>query len=59
MDYFTAKEVYVHSDESIRTNVDGEKGPALPIDIRVMPGYLRVIVPEKTSDFRPRPDSRA
>ncbi|WP_145335226.1 diacylglycerol kinase family protein [Paenibacillus xylanexedens] len=45
--YFTAKEVRVRSDETIRTNVDGEEGPALPIDIRVLPGYMKVIVPEK------------
>ncbi|MGO4529057.1 diacylglycerol kinase family protein [Paenibacillus sp. 2TAF8] len=48
VDYFTAKEVHVHSDENIRTNVDGEEGPALPIDIRVLSGYMQVIVPEKS-----------
>ncbi|CAI6080147.1 Diacylglycerol kinase [Paenibacillus sp. JJ-100] len=48
VDYFTAKEVHVHSDKPIRTNVDGEEGPALPIDIRVLPSYMKVIVPEKS-----------
>ena len=48
VDYFTAKEVHVHSDENIRTNVDGEEGPALPIDIRVLSDYMQVIVPEKS-----------
>lgn len=46
VDYFTAKEVHVRSDEAIRTNVDGEKGPALPIHIRVLPRHIEVIVPE-------------
>lgn len=45
--YFAAKEVHVYSDETIRTNIDGEEGPALPINIRVLPGYMKVIVPEK------------
>ncbi|MBB6019573.1 YegS/Rv2252/BmrU family lipid kinase [Paenibacillus sp. JGP012] len=46
--YFTAKDVRVHSEDMIRTNVDGEEGPALPIHLRVLPQYIQVIVPEET-----------
>lgn len=47
VDYFTAKEVHVRSTDAIRTNVDGEEGPSLPIRIRVLPQYIEVIVPEE------------
>lgn len=47
VDYFTAKEVHVRSDEAIRTNVDGEEGPDLPIHITVLPRHIEVIVPEE------------
>lgn len=44
--YFTAKNVEVSSLEPIRTNVDGEEGPPLPIKLHLMPSHIRVIVPE-------------
>lgn len=47
VDYFTAKEVHVRSTEAIRTNVDGEEGPALPIRISVLPRHIEVIIPEE------------
>ncbi|MCM3206601.1 diacylglycerol/lipid kinase family protein [Paenibacillus illinoisensis] len=48
VDYFTAKEVRVSCTESVRTNVDGEEGPALPIQISVLPQHIEVIVPQET-----------
>ncbi|WP_054954650.1 diacylglycerol/lipid kinase family protein [Paenibacillus dakarensis] len=45
--YFTAKHVHVSSPQSVMTNVDGEEGPPLPIDLRVMPRYIEVILPEE------------
>ncbi|MCL6602132.1 MAG: diacylglycerol kinase family lipid kinase [Paenibacillus sp.] len=45
--YFTAKKISVSSSESVRTNVDGEEGPPLPIELRILPRHIEVIVPEK------------
>ncbi|MNN43695.1 Diacylglycerol kinase [compost metagenome] len=44
--YFTARSVTVQSSDSMRTNVDGEEGPALPIRLSLLPRYIEVIVPE-------------
>jgi len=44
--YFTAKNVSVHSPETVGTNVDGETGPFLPITLSIIPRHIRVIVPE-------------
>lgn len=46
--YFSAKKVSVHSAEPIRTNVDGEEGPSLPIQLQIIPRHLQVIVPEES-----------
>ncbi len=46
--YFTARQIAVRSDEPVRTNVDGEEGPALPIEMHILPEYVEVIVPEDT-----------
>lgn len=45
--YFTAEHVKVSSTDSVTTNVDGEEGPTLPVDMRIMPGHIRVVVPEE------------
>lgn len=45
--YFTAKHVSVSSTASVRTNVDGEEGPSLPITLSVLPRHIQVIVPEE------------
>ncbi|WP_068776565.1 diacylglycerol kinase family protein [Paenibacillus sp. FJAT-26967] len=45
--YFTAKHVTVSSAEAVRTNVDGEEGPPLPINLSTMPRHIEVIVPEE------------
>ncbi|KGE20153.1 diacylglycerol/lipid kinase family protein [Paenibacillus wynnii] len=44
--YFTAKNVRVSSPEPVRTNVDGEEGPLLPIELSILPRHIEVIVPE-------------
>lgn len=44
--YFTARSVTVESSDIMRTNVDGEEGPALPIRLSLLPRYIEVIVPE-------------
>ncbi len=45
--YFTAKKIRITSSQPLRTNVDGDEGPALPIEMSILPGYLQVIVPEE------------
>ncbi|ASA24738.1 diacylglycerol/lipid kinase family protein [Paenibacillus donghaensis] len=45
--YFTATEVSVSSTEPVRTNVDGEEGPPLPIQLGIIPRHIQVIVPEE------------
>lgn len=45
--YFTARQVKVGSGDPVKTNVDGEEGPPLPIELGVLPRYLQVIVPEE------------
>jgi YegS/Rv2252/BmrU family lipid kinase len=44
--YFTAHNVTVRSADRMRSNVDGEEGPELPVQLGVLPRHLRVIVPE-------------
>lgn len=46
VEYFTTKRVSVSSTEPVKTNVDGEPGPALPIEIHILPSHVQVIVPE-------------
>ncbi|KAA9005843.1 diacylglycerol kinase family lipid kinase [Paenibacillus spiritus] len=43
--YFTAKEVSVTSSAPVRTNVDGEDGPPLPISLSLLPRRISVVVP--------------
>ncbi|NMO94365.1 diacylglycerol/lipid kinase family protein [Paenibacillus lemnae] len=45
--YFTAKKVTVTSPEPVKTNVDGEEGPPLPIEMNIMSRLVEVIVPEE------------
>ncbi|WP_379156451.1 diacylglycerol/lipid kinase family protein [Paenibacillus sp. sgz5001063] len=47
VDYFTAKEVTVSSADVLRTNVDGEEGPALPVKLSVLPRHIQIVVPEE------------
>ncbi|WP_411344427.1 diacylglycerol/lipid kinase family protein [Paenibacillus sp. WLX1005] len=44
--YFTARQITVSSTEPVRTNVDGEEGPTLPIHMHILPAHVDVIVPE-------------
>lgn len=46
VEYFTASEVTISSSDTVRTNVDGEEGPALPIKLSVLPRHIRVVVPD-------------
>ncbi|MCM3785378.1 diacylglycerol kinase family lipid kinase [Neobacillus mesonae] len=45
--YFTAKHVHIRSDDPVYTNVDGEYGPSLPIELHILPRHINVIVPDE------------
>ncbi|MDF9839867.1 MULTISPECIES: diacylglycerol kinase family protein [unclassified Paenibacillus] len=47
VEYFTARSVTAESAAPMRTNVDGEEGPALPVQVSVLPRHIRVVVPEE------------
>lgn len=44
--YFQARWVKVSSPKGIKTDVDGEPGPELPLEIKVLPGQLTLLVPQ-------------
>ncbi|MDI4649698.1 diacylglycerol/lipid kinase family protein [Cohnella hashimotonis] len=44
--YFTAKQVSVSSPSLAGTNVDGEEGPLLPLELDILPRHIDVLVPE-------------
>ncbi|WP_078395094.1 diacylglycerol/lipid kinase family protein [Shouchella patagoniensis] len=43
---FTAKTIRAESTETITTNIDGESGTRLPIDITLLPSHIDVLIPE-------------
>ncbi|WJH32187.1 diacylglycerol kinase family lipid kinase [Paenibacillus sp. CC-CFT747] len=47
VDYFTSRKVTVSSPDPVKTNVDGEEGPMLPLELGILPRYLQVIIPEE------------
>lgn len=38
---------------TLPTNMDGSRGPTLPVDLEVMPQFLRVFVPKKVKKLNP------
>ncbi|WP_062439136.1 diacylglycerol/lipid kinase family protein [Thalassobacillus devorans] len=46
VEYFTAKRLKVSSQDPLVTNVDGEQGDQLPVEMEVKPSHIQVIVPE-------------
>jgi YegS/Rv2252/BmrU family lipid kinase len=40
--YFRTKRLYIESETDVSTDVDGETGEKLPLDVRVLPGRLSV-----------------
>lgn len=52
--YFKTKELTIHCDEPVGTDLDGEKGVALPMEVKIMPGVLRVLASNaKTCPMEP------
>jgi YegS/Rv2252/BmrU family lipid kinase len=50
--FYSTTNVRIESDEYIVTDLDGEKGMPLPVDVSVLPGRLEVCVPEDWKDER-------
>lgn len=51
VDIYTVKKANIQLLEDgsdIATNMDGDKGPDLPVELEVLPKFLRVYVPDKT-----------
>ncbi len=44
---FKAKNIYVESTEEVTTNIDGESGLCLPIQISLLPSHISVLIPEE------------
>lgn len=43
VEYYKTDELFIHSDEDIIIDVDGEKGPKCPLEIRCIKGGLKVL----------------
>lgn len=46
--YFKTKELTIYCDEPVGTDLDGEKGVALPMVVKVLPGMLNILSPVST-----------
>lgn len=45
VNYYQARWIKVTSHESIKTDIDGEPGPYLPLDVKILPKQLTLLVP--------------
>ncbi|MBM7855697.1 YegS/Rv2252/BmrU family lipid kinase [Desulfohalotomaculum tongense] len=45
VEYHQTRWVKVSSEQNIKTDIDGEPGPDLPLDIEVLPGRLKLMTP--------------
>lgn len=60
IEVYQARRVQVRTDEPLPVQLDGEPVEQTPVDVRVDPGVLRVIVPASSADlFRNAPLERA
>lgn len=46
--YFQTRELTIHCEEPVGTDLDGEKGVSLPMTVKLIPGALKVLVPAGT-----------
>lgn len=44
VEYFKADHIKLSSEEDLVTNVDGEEGDSLPVELSVLPSHIRVVV---------------
>jgi YegS/Rv2252/BmrU family lipid kinase len=47
--FYSTKSIRIESDEPLVTDLDGEEGVPLPVDVSVLPGRLQVCVPRNWS----------
>ncbi|WP_031513219.1 diacylglycerol/lipid kinase family protein [Desulfofalx alkaliphila] len=45
VEYYQTSRLRVSSEEDIKTDIDGEPGPKMPLDIEVLPGRLKLLIP--------------
>ncbi|MCP3029285.1 diacylglycerol kinase family protein [Halobacillus sp. A5] len=50
VEYFKAEKIRVSSSEKLHTNVDGEEGGSLPVEMEVWPRHIEVIISEDGSE---------
>jgi YegS/Rv2252/BmrU family lipid kinase len=48
--FYSATSVRIESEEDIMTDLDGEKGVPMPVDVSILPNRVRVCVPEDWED---------
>lgn len=46
--YFKTRKLMIHCEEPVGTDLDGEKGVSLPMEVKLIPGALRVLAQEGT-----------
>jgi diacylglycerol kinase family enzyme len=44
--YFQTKKIRISSDYPVLTEIDGDPGPKLPVEINVIPQAVKLIVPK-------------
>ena len=49
VEYLQASHITISSDEHLESDVDGEQGPPLPLDITLLPKKIRLFVPTSRS----------
>jgi len=42
VEFFQTKRLYIESEQQVGTDIDGEKGEHLPLDIQVVPNKFRI-----------------
>ena len=49
----TRAKIAIVDDHPLSTNMDGDEGPAFPLDLEVLPSFLTVYVPDTPDAARP------
>ena len=49
----TRAKIAIVDDHPLSTNMDGDEGPAFPLDLEVLPSFLKVYVPDTPDAARP------
>ena len=49
----TRAKISIVDDHPLSTNMDGDEGPAFPLDLEVLPSFLTVYVPDTPDTPRP------